>query len=567
MAMFPTTIAGFCADALDNMPGLITIDDDDDGQNAMANQEPAAVKTVTSGPETTPDNIPIPTAIAGSAEALNNVPGVHKRITIDDYDDSRSTAADQEPLTVKTVTAGQETTLDSMPIPTVIAGISTEALDTMPGLREHITNKDDGDSRTTIACQEPPTVMMVTTRPETIPITTAIAGLSAEALDNVSGLCERIAIDGDDDGQTTIACPQPPVTTGPETTLDTIPTVTNAIAGFSPESFDNVPGLRHHIAIDDNNDGQSTITSQEPLTVKAVTAGLETLDDMPGIRKRIAIYDHDYTSTASQEPHTLLAFITGELCLRVGDNLAGLLNITLVGAHLFSAQSRKRIVALTKCELEVLQASFLGLGMCFFFGGLNYFEQGFSASTSQLSLSLLTISVIAILLPAAYNLTATDPNDGSHILALSRVYIGYLAFQLYSHQILYDNDNYAKSTVYHSIFRPEFVTKFKSRMHKIVGKSDLERANWDLEEEEEELIGITAEWLVSSIDGITAAGNISKEFVSIILLPIIGNVTEHFSAQITLFIFPLNVTLSWILGKPLTLLFDTYQSVIMFLAV
>ncbi len=34
---------------------------------------------------------------------------------------------------------------------------------------------------------------------------------------------------------------------------------------------------------------------------------------------------------------------------------------------------------------------------------------------------------------------------------------------------------------------------------------------------------MTAEWLVDSIEGVTETGHISKEFVGIILLPIVGN--------------------------------------------
>jgi Ca2+:H+ antiporter len=38
-----------------------------------------------------------------------------------------------------------------------------------------------------------------------------------------------------------------------------------------------------------------------------------------------------------------------------------------------------------------------------------------------------------------------------------------------------------------------------------------------------QVVAVTAEWLVDSIDGMTSSGNISKEFVGIILLPIVGN--------------------------------------------
>ena len=43
-------------------------------------------------------------------------------------------------------------------------------------------------------------------------------------------------------------------------------------------------------------------------------------------------------------------------------------------------------------------------------------------------------------------------------------------------------------------------------------------------------MALTAEFLVDSINGLTASGHISKEFVGIILLPIVGNAAEHVTA-------------------------------------
>jgi len=102
------------------------------------------------------------------------------------------------------------------------------------------------------------------------------------------------------------------------------------------------------------------------------------------------------------------------------------------------------------------------------------------------------------------------------------------------------------------------------------------------------LVAVTAEWLVDSISGLTAGGRINKEFVGVILLPIVGNAAEHVTAvtvsvkdkltlslgvavgssiQIALFVVPFIVILAWMMGKPLTLLFDPYESVALFLSV
>jgi Ca2+:H+ antiporter len=74
------------------------------------------------------------------------------------------------------------------------------------------------------------------------------------------------------------------------------------------------------------------------------------------------------------------------------------------------------------------------------------------------------------------------------------------------------------------------------------------------------LVAVTAEFLVDSIDGLTESGWISKEFVGLILLPIVGNAAEHVTAvtssvkdKLTL---SLNVAVgSSIVSSPYTLAF------------
>ncbi|KAJ7727286.1 Calcium/proton exchanger [Mycena maculata] len=319
----------------------------------------------------------------------------------------------------------------------------------------------------------------------------------------------------------------------------------------------------------------------------------------------------------------LLAFATDELSLRVGQTLAGLLNATLGNA----VELIVAIIALTKCELSIVQSSLIGsilsnlllvLGMCFFAGGVKFSEQGFGASATQLNSSLLTISVIAVLLPAAFRFSVTtdsDPNSGSDILNLSHgvaiillfIYGSYLFFQLYSHATLYGDQS--GDTIQSTKYPPrDKRPKNGVPVDDANGSTDVETGN-NVEDGEEEvpqlslymtagllavvtvLVALTAEWLVDSIDGLTSADNgngISKEFVGIILLPIVGNAAEHVTAvsvsvkdkltlslgvavgssiQIALFVIPFIITLGWILGKPLTMLFDPYESVAVFLAV
>jgi Ca2+:H+ antiporter len=63
------------------------------------------------------------------------------------------------------------------------------------------------------------------------------------------------------------------------------------------------------------------------------------------------------------------------------------------------------------------------------------------------------------------------------------------------------------------------------------------------------LVAVTAEWLVSSIDGMTNTGTINKEFVGIILLPIVGNAAEHATAVAVSVKDKLNLSLGVAVGS------------------
>lgn len=103
------------------------------------------------------------------------------------------------------------------------------------------------------------------------------------------------------------------------------------------------------------------------------------------------------------------------------------------------------------------------------------------------------------------------------------------------------------------------------------------------------LVAICAEFMVSSIDALTTQGGISKTFVGLILLPIVGNAAEHATAvtvackdkmdlsigvavgssmQIALLVLPFVVVLGWIMHiENMNLYFDGFQIAVLFVAV
>lgn len=95
------------------------------------------------------------------------------------------------------------------------------------------------------------------------------------------------------------------------------------------------------------------------------------------------------------------------------------------------------------------------------------------------------------------------------------------------------------------------------------------------------LVAICAEYLVGSIDSIVESAHISKQFIGLILIPIVGNAAEHVTAvvvalrdkmdlamgvaigssiQIALLVTPFLVIVGWIIGQDMSLHFETCKS-------
>ncbi|OAA78954.1 Calcium/proton exchanger [Akanthomyces lecanii RCEF 1005] len=301
----------------------------------------------------------------------------------------------------------------------------------------------------------------------------------------------------------------------------------------------------------------------------------------------------------------VLSFATEEISIKLGDALGGLLNATFGNA----VELIVSIVALRDGQIEVVQSSMLGsilsnlllvMGMCFLFGGLAHrgtnghgSEQVFSAAVAQTTCSLMALSSASLVLPAA--LYAVMDQNGSNakresILVFSRgtavilliLYVLYLIFQLRTHSNLFDPE--AAPTLAAAPAADDETTQ----------TPETEAAA----EEEEPVMGpvaalgvlivvtvlvaICADYLVGSIDDIVASTNMSKAFIGLILLPIVGNAAEHVTAvvvairnkmdlamgvaigssiQIALGVTPFLVIVGWIMNKDMTLRFETFQTV------
>jgi Ca2+:H+ antiporter len=325
----------------------------------------------------------------------------------------------------------------------------------------------------------------------------------------------------------------------------------------------------------------------------------------------------------------MLSYATEEIALRVGEVLGGLLNASFGNA----VELIVSIIALTQGQILIVQTSLIGsmlsnlllvMGMCFFFGGFNRIEQEFNMTVAQTASSLLFLAVAALLLPTAFQDFSSAPTskDGvttkPGVAELSRgtaimlliVYACYLFFQLKSHAKMYQ----APSAKNKKRDLKKHTRKMKNRLpERMRRKSDSGRSathESTLEEDKPDeaeipqlsltiaivtllvstvLVALNAEYLVDSINAITCGSSgISKNFVGLILLPIVGNAAEHATAvtvavkdkmdlaigvavgssmQIALLVLPFTVVLGWIIGQDMTLYFDGFQITVLFVAV
>ncbi|KAK9289617.1 hypothetical protein L1049_007774 [Liquidambar formosana] len=285
-----------------------------------------------------------------------------------------------------------------------------------------------------------------------------------------------------------------------------------------------------------------------------------------------------------------LGYATEQLAFFTGATVGGLLNATFGNA----TELIISIYALKTGMIRVVQQSLLGsilsnmllvLGCAFFSGGIVFTnkEQVFNKAAAVVNSGLLLMAVMGLLFPATLHFTHTEVHFGKSELALSRfsscvmlvAYAAYLFFQLKSQKILYVPVNEGES-------QPEGSTDDEeapeiSKWEAIVWLSIL--TAW---------ISVLSEYLVDAIEGASDALKMPIAFISVILLPIVGNAAEHASAimfamkdkldislgvaigsstQIAMFGIPFCVVVGWIMGRPMDLNFQLFETATLFITV
>jgi Ca2+:H+ antiporter len=269
---------------------------------------------------------------------------------------------------------------------------------------------------------------------------------------------------------------------------------------------------------------------------------------------------------------------TESLAVYTGPKIGGLLNATLGNA----AELIITLVAIRAGLLELVKASITGsiignlllvLGVSLIAGGLRHGVQHFDRRQSANNGILLSLVIVALIIPSLFS-HSIGPDNDPKVEALS-LGVSIVMIILYGLGLLY------------SLTMPNSAITHPSTESN--GKAEWTRTQAMI------VLGIAtaavvllSEMLVGATEAVVADLGLSEFFLGIILIPIVGNVAEHFvavqvamrnkmelsveiavssSLQIALFVAPLLVFISLWMGHPLTLIFNQFELLAMVAAV
>ena len=289
----------------------------------------------------------------------------------------------------------------------------------------------------------------------------------------------------------------------------------------------------------------------------------------------------------------LMGKATDQLAARSGPGIGGFLNVTFGNApELIIA-----FFALNEGLQEVVKASLIGsiignillvMGAAMLIGGLKYKTQTFDRTAASTQAGMLLLAVVALVLPAVFQLveggglpspTAESEQFSGDLETMSvavavvllLTYVAGLLFSLRTHASLF-NPHGAEGEEEEDDSEPWSVRRAVI-MLTIAGIA----------------VGVMSEILVGSISEASADIGLSPFFVGLIVVAIVGNAAEHWvaiyfagrnrmhlavnisigsSAQIALFVAPVLVLLSFVVGDfPMALVFNGFELAAVLLAV
>ncbi|XP_014504115.1 vacuolar cation/proton exchanger 3-like [Vigna radiata var. radiata] len=272
-----------------------------------------------------------------------------------------------------------------------------------------------------------------------------------------------------------------------------------------------------------------------------------------------------------------VSFLTEQIAYYTGPTVGGLLNATCGNA----TEMIIALLALHQNKVNVVKLSLLGsilsnlllvLGSSLLCGGLANLkrEQRYDRKQADVNSLVLLLGLLCHLLPLLfrYSLGGAHHSIATNTLQLSRAssvvmllaYLAYIFFQLKTHRKLFDSQEEEED-------EEKAVIGFWSAFTWLVGMTLV--------------ISLLSEYVVGTIEAASDSWGISVSFISIILLPIVGNAAEHAGSiifayknkldislgvamgsatQISMFVVPLSVVVAWIMGIRMDLDFSLLET-------
>jgi Ca2+:H+ antiporter len=286
----------------------------------------------------------------------------------------------------------------------------------------------------------------------------------------------------------------------------------------------------------------------------------------------------------------LMGEATEALAVHTGPRLGGLLNATLGNAAeliITIMAIREGILnpAINEHMLELVRASLTGsimgnillvLGLSVLVGGLRHGTQKFDRSHAGTNATMLMLAVAALIIPSIFSHSIEVANhDAVEYLSLG---VAGVMMVLYVLALIYQ----LRRSGDHTLDDGEYAA------------AKLEAPHWSVAKSLTVLLIATAaivwmsELLVGTVEHVVLEIGITEFFLGIIIVPLIGNVAEHLvavtvaaknqmelslaisvgsSLQIALFVAPLLVFVSLLMGNPLTLVFNQFELIALMAAV
>ena len=283
---------------------------------------------------------------------------------------------------------------------------------------------------------------------------------------------------------------------------------------------------------------------------------------------------HTWVFLASAGALVPLAALMGDatefVAEHTGPRVGGLLNATFGNAAeliITVAALRSGLFDLVKASIagSIIGTSLLILGSCMLAGGIKNGHQSFNARIAGVSATMMTLAVVALALPGLFSVGSLRvEGDALENMSIGLAVVLIVIYALYVLYTVFLQP--AESTTADANER-------ESPSHSIWFSIGL-LASATVG------VAVMSELFVENVEPVVKSWGVTELFLGVVLVPIVGNVAEHVVAlkaainnkmdasvsiaigsclQVALFVAPVLIFVSLLLGNPMTLLFNEYE--------